>query len=107
MAFSQAQGIGPFIGIVALAGGRVAGMASRMLTSQLARVSPPAWSSVARSATSSTASSAATGCCTARSIDFIDLQWFPIFNVADMAIDIGGVMFVLWTMLGHRRTRAA
>jgi signal peptidase II len=36
-------------------------------------------------------------------IDFIDLQWFPIFNIADMAIDIGGVLFVIYIMLGHRR----
>ena len=36
-------------------------------------------------------------------IDFIDFQWFPIFNVADMAIDIGGGLFVLWTIFGHRR----
>ena len=32
-------------------------------------------------------------------IDFIDFQWFPIFNVADMAIDIGGALFVLWTVV--------
>ncbi|MFT3854832.1 MAG: signal peptidase II [Ilumatobacteraceae bacterium] len=31
-------------------------------------------------------------------IDFIDLQWFPIFNVADAAITIGGALFVLWTL---------
>jgi signal peptidase II len=28
-------------------------------------------------------------------IDFIDLQWWPIFNVADMAVTIGGVLLVL------------
>ena len=36
-------------------------------------------------------------------VDFIDFQWFPIFNVADMAIDIGGAVFLLWTVFGHRR----
>ena len=40
-------------------------------------------------------------------IDFIDFQWFPIFNVADMAIDIGGALFVLWTIFGHRRASPA
>lgn len=30
-------------------------------------------------------------------IDFIDLQWWPIFNVADMAVSIGGVLLVLTT----------
>jgi signal peptidase II len=28
-------------------------------------------------------------------VDFIDLQWWPIFNVADMAVSIGGVLLVL------------
>jgi len=27
-------------------------------------------------------------------IDFIDPQWWPIFNVADMAVTIGGVLLV-------------
>lgn len=28
-------------------------------------------------------------------VDFIDLQWFPVFNVADSAITIGAVLMVL------------
>ncbi len=28
-------------------------------------------------------------------VDFIDVQWWPIFNVADMAITIGAVLLVL------------
>ena len=28
-------------------------------------------------------------------IDFIDLQWWPVFNVADMAVTIGGVLLVV------------
>jgi signal peptidase II len=28
-------------------------------------------------------------------IDFIDLQWWPVFNVADMAVTIGGVVLVI------------
>ena len=30
-------------------------------------------------------------------VDFIDLQWWPVFNVADMAVTIGGVLLVLST----------
>lgn len=28
-------------------------------------------------------------------VDFIDLQWWPVFNVADMAVVVGGVLLVL------------
>ncbi len=28
-------------------------------------------------------------------VDFIDLTWWPVFNIADMAIALGGVAFVL------------
>jgi signal peptidase II len=28
-------------------------------------------------------------------VDFIDFQWFPIFNVADMGITIGGVLLLI------------
>jgi signal peptidase II len=30
-----------------------------------------------------------------RVVDFIDFQWWPIFNVADMAITVGGILLVL------------
>ena len=29
-------------------------------------------------------------------VDFIDLQWWPVFNVADMGISCGCVMLLLW-----------
>jgi signal peptidase II len=28
-------------------------------------------------------------------IDFIDLQWWPVFNVADAAVSIGGILLVI------------
>jgi signal peptidase II len=39
-------------------------------------------------------------------VDFIDLQWFPIFNVADMGITIGGALLVIssWLMARHAPT---
>ena len=38
-------------------------------------------------------------------VDFIDLQWFPIFNIADMAINIGAGALILNAVLAARRAR--
>lgn len=32
-------------------------------------------------------------------VDFIDFQWFPIFNVADMGINVGGAILVIGYVL--------
>lgn len=36
-------------------------------------------------------------------VDFIDFQWFPIFNIADMAINIGAGALILNTIIASRR----
>lgn len=36
-------------------------------------------------------------------VDFIDFQWFPIFNVADMAVNVGAALFVVWSLVGARK----
>jgi signal peptidase II len=35
-------------------------------------------------------------------VDFIDLQWFPIFNVADMAVNVGAALLILNSFLSAR-----
>jgi signal peptidase II len=94
MAFSQATGAGPVIGalgfvivivivlwlrrsatgVAAVAAGMIVGGAIGNLIDRLFR--GEAW---LRGAV----------------VDFIDLQWFPIFNIADSAISIGAVLMIL------------
>jgi signal peptidase II len=39
-------------------------------------------------------------------VDSIDLQWFPIFNVADICVNVGAVLLILGSILGSRRQPA-
>jgi signal peptidase II len=101
MAFSRGQGIGPYIGAVALvvvvvlllslrrsggwlsaiAVGLVIGGAVGNLIDRLFRED---------------------GWLRGRVVDFIDLQWFPIFNIADMAVTVGGFMLLVAAALESR-----
>ena len=38
-------------------------------------------------------------------VDFIDLQWFPIFNIADIAINVGAALLILNSILIARAHR--
>jgi signal peptidase II len=40
-------------------------------------------------------------------VDFIDFQWFPIFNIADIAINVGAAALILNAILAGRRERLA
>lgn len=35
-------------------------------------------------------------------IDFIDLQWFPVFNIADSAVTIGATMLIISSVVSSR-----
>jgi signal peptidase II len=39
-------------------------------------------------------------------VDFVDFQWFPVFNVADIAINVGAGLLILGAVLSDRRRRA-
>ena len=106
MAFSQGEGLGPVIGVLALvvivalvlsvrrednvladvAVGLIVGGAIGNVIDRLFR--DPAWM---RGAV----------------VDFIDFQWFPIFNVADMGITIGGIMLVAVSWWSARQAEPA
>lgn len=32
--------------------------------------------------------------------DFFDLGWFPVFNVADISLDVGAAILVVWLLFG-------
>ncbi len=38
-------------------------------------------------------------------VDFIDVQWFPIFNIADIAINVGAALLILNSVLTARSHR--
>jgi signal peptidase II len=35
-------------------------------------------------------------------VDFIDFQWFPIFNVADMAVNVGALLLIIGSVQSSR-----
>lgn len=39
--------------------------------------------------------------------DFLDLGWFPVFNVADISLDVGVALLVWWLLFGpeHRESK--
>ena len=100
MAFSRGQGLGPLIGIFAI------GVAIYVLWS--VRNNPSTLASVAAGLVLGGALGnlidrvfRGDGWLDGGVVDFIDFQWFPIFNVADIAINVGGLLFVVWAIFGH------
>lgn len=102
MAFSQGGGLGPLIGIAALV---VAGV---VLVS--ARRSPDRWVTVAAGLVAGGALGNVVdrlfrgeGWMRGAVVDFIDFQWFPIFNVADIGVDVGAALYILWSLTRGRK----
>ncbi len=101
MAFSQAEGLGPIIGVVALivvvvlllsvgrsssrwyplAVGLIIGGALGNIMDRLFRGEGWLWGEV---------------------VDFIDVQWWPIFNLADVGVTVGGALLLLTGLLAPR-----
>ncbi|MFM8652610.1 MAG: signal peptidase II, partial [Acidimicrobiaceae bacterium] len=38
-------------------------------------------------------------------VDFIDLQWFPVFNIADSAVTVGAAMLIFASVATSRKAR--
>ena len=93
--FSLGRGSGPLIGLLALAvvallvwHGR--GASSRLAAVGLGLVLGGAIGNLADRALRSDA-----GFMQGAVVDFIDFQWWPVFNVADMGVVVGGIVVVL------------
>ena len=106
MAFSQAQGVGPYIGAIALVVVVVMLVSLRRSNS---RGSAVAVGMVVGGAIGNLADRLFRGDAWLRGhvVDFIDLQWWPIFNVADMGVTVGGVLIVLFALLEGRAAQRA
>jgi signal peptidase II len=94
MAFSRGQGIGPIIGAVALVVIVAMVLSLRRASSRLATV---AVGLVVGGAIGNLGDRLFRdkGWLRGSVVDFIDLQWFPIFNIADMGVTIGGVLLLI------------
>ena len=101
MAFGQGEGFGPIIGVVAL-GVVVALLAS--LRKGAGRLGTVGVGLVIGGAVGNVIDRLFRGEGWLRGpvVDFVDLQWFPVFNVADVAINVGAALLILGSLLGAR-----
>ena len=105
MAFSKGQGFGVVIGFVALA---VAAYIGRMVGRTASTTASIAGGLVIGGALGNVVDRLFRGSGWMRGsvVDFIDFQWFPIFNVADMAVNVGGALFVIWSLVSASKAPA-
>ena len=101
-AFSSFQGLGPLLGVAAVA------VAAALLLNR--RLVAGRWSAVAAGCIAGGALGnladrlfrSDDGFLTGAVVDFIDVQWWPVWNVADMGVVLGGAALV-WH--AYRRDR--
>jgi signal peptidase II len=105
MAFSQGRGLGPLIGVVAL-------IVIVVLLASLRR-SASLGNAIALGLVIGGAASnildrlfrSGDGFLSGQVVDFIDLQWYPVFNLADSAIVIGGILLLFFSFRAARAAR--
>ena len=102
MAFSKATGLGPFIGVIATVAVVWLLSSLRKAGSQLSAVG---MALVAGGAAGNVVDRLFRGPGWFRGsvVDFIDLQWWPVFNVADIGITVGGALLV-WSSIRPAQT---
>jgi signal peptidase II len=101
MAFGQGRGLGPVIGVVATV---VIVYLLVSLRDQTSRLSTVGMGLLIGGAAGNLIDRLFRGDAWLNGavVDFIDLQWFPIFNVADMAVNVGAALLILGSILSAR-----
>jgi signal peptidase II len=107
MAFSQARGAGPFIGVVALVIIVILLISLRRSGSTLSSIGIGLVIGGALGNLLDRMFRAGDGFLGGAVVDFIDLQWWPVFNVADIAVTTGGVLLVVGSVLAGREEQPA
>lgn len=107
-AFSQGQGLGPLIGLIAV-GASV--WLVRAALSATTRWMSFAYALIAGGAIGNVIDRLfrEEKWMRGRVVDFIDFQWFPVFNIADSGISIGAVLLVagVWLQSRNEDTKAS
>jgi signal peptidase II len=95
MAFSQGRGLGPIIGALALVVVVVLVLSASRGTSKLGAVAIGLVAGGALGNLADRLFRSDQGFLQGHVIDFVDLQWWPVFNVADACIVVGGILLVV------------
>ena len=100
-AFSQGQGLGPVVGIFAIVAVLFLLRAVRKATSQLSAIGLCA---IVAGALGNIADRIfrEDGLLHGRVVDFIDVQWWPVFNVADSSITVGACVLIAARLMEAR-----
>ena len=100
-AFSQGQGLGPVVGIFAIVAVLFLVRAVRKATSQLSAFGLCA---IVAGALGNIADRIfrEDGLLHGRVVDFIDVQWWPVFNVADSSITVGACVLIAAMLMESR-----
>ena len=100
-AFSQGQGMGPLVGIFATVAVLFLLQAVRKATTQLSAV---ALCAIVAGAIGNIADRffRGEGWLHGRVVDFIDVQWWPVFNVADSSITVGACALIAAMLMESR-----
>ena len=106
MAFGQGRGLGPVIGVVATV---VIVYLLVSLRDQTSRLSTVGMGLLIGGATGNLIDRLLRGDAWLNGavVDFIDLQWFPIFNIADMAVNVGAALLILGSVMSARARQHA